>query len=92
MRTVTAIELRKSLGSVLDDVAKKKERVVIERTNRPLAVLISVEEFEEKVLRKDRSIKLKAMSSKMDAWRKRHGKEASRVDVVKAVRSVREGR
>ncbi len=43
MRVITALDLRKSLGSVLDQ-ASAGERFVIERDHRPLAVLVSVED------------------------------------------------
>jgi prevent-host-death family protein len=52
MKTVTALDLRKKLGSVLNDVSKKGEQVMISRANKPLAVLISLDEYEEKVLKK----------------------------------------
>ena len=43
MRTVTAMELRKRLGEILD-AASAGERILIERDHRPLAYLVSVEE------------------------------------------------
>jgi len=57
MKTVTALDLRKRLGSLLNNVSKKGEQVIISRANKPLAVMISVEEYEEKVLKKDREKK-----------------------------------
>jgi prevent-host-death family protein len=43
MRTVTAMDLRKRLGEILD-AASAGERILIERDHRPLAYLVSVEE------------------------------------------------
>ncbi len=43
MRVITALDLRRSLGRVLDE-ASAGERFVIERDHRPLAVLVSVED------------------------------------------------
>jgi prevent-host-death family protein len=43
MRVITALDLRRSLGRILDE-ASAGERFVIERDHRPLAVLVSVEE------------------------------------------------
>ncbi|HYN70344.1 MAG TPA: type II toxin-antitoxin system Phd/YefM family antitoxin [Candidatus Eisenbacteria bacterium] len=43
MRVITALDLRRSLGRILDE-ASAGERFVIERDRRPLAVLVSVEE------------------------------------------------
>lgn len=43
MRVITPLDLRKSLGSFLDQ-ASAGERFVIERDHRPLAMLVSVED------------------------------------------------
>jgi antitoxin (DNA-binding transcriptional repressor) of toxin-antitoxin stability system len=43
MRVVTPLDLRRSLGAILD-AASAGERIVIERDHRPLAMLISVED------------------------------------------------
>ncbi len=43
MRVITPLDLRRSLGAILD-AASAGERVVIERDRRPLAVLVSVED------------------------------------------------
>ena len=44
MRTVSAMDMRKRLGEILD-AASAGERILIERDHRPLAYLISVEEL-----------------------------------------------
>jgi prevent-host-death family protein len=92
MKTITALDLRKKLGSILNDVSRKKEQVVISRANKPLAVMISIDEYEEKILKKNREQKLKEISFKMDEWKKSHQKETARIDVVKAFREMREKR
>jgi prevent-host-death family protein len=92
MKTVTALDLRKKLGSFLNDVSKKGEQVMISRANKPLAVLISLAEYEEKVLNKNREKKLEEISSEMDSWKKRHLKATANIDIVKVIREVREGR
>jgi antitoxin (DNA-binding transcriptional repressor) of toxin-antitoxin stability system len=43
MRVVTPLDLRRSLGAILD-AASAGERIVIERDHRPLAMLVSVED------------------------------------------------
>jgi len=92
MKTVTALDLRKKLGSFLNDVSKKGEQVMISRANKPLAVLISLAEYEEKVLNKNREKRLEEISSEMVRWKKRHLKATANIDIVKAIREVREGR
>lgn len=92
MKTITTLDLRKKLGSVLDDVSKNGKEIIISRANRPLAVMISIQEYEEKILKKNKAHKLKEISAKMDEWRRRHGKETAHIDVVKAIRQIRENR
>ena len=92
MKTLTALDLRKTLGSVLDDVSKKGEQVIISRANKPLAVMISIEEYEEKVLKKNRERRLREVSAEMDKWKKRHMKETVNIDIAKVVREIRENR
>ena len=43
MRIITPLDLRRSLGRILD-AASAGERLIIERDHRPLAVLVSVED------------------------------------------------
>ncbi len=90
MKTLTALDLRKKLGSVLDAVAEKHEAVTITRANKPLAVIISADEYQEKVLKGDRGRKLKELSARMDAWKKAHRKDTADLDVVQALRETRD--
>ena len=43
MRTITPLDLRRSLGRILDE-ASAGQRFVIERDHRPMAMLVSVED------------------------------------------------
>lgn len=43
MRTITPLDLRRSLGRILDE-ASAGQRFLIERDHKPMAVLVSVEE------------------------------------------------
>lgn len=92
MKTMTALDLRKKLGSVLNDVSIKKEQVIISRANKPLAVIISIDEYEEKVLRKNREQKLRDISAKMEQWKEKNKKKTAHIDVVKVIREIRESR
>ncbi len=92
MKTVSALDLRKKLGSVLNNVSERKEAVTITRSNRVLAVIISPEEYEDKVQKSDRGRKLKELSSRMDSWKRAHRKEAGGFDAAKAIRDLRAGK
>lgn len=90
MKTVTALDLRKKLGSVLNSVAEKHEPVTITRANKPLAVIMSAEEYQDKVVKSDRGRKLKELSLRMDTWQTEHRKKTAHIDVVKALRETRD--
>ncbi len=89
MKTVTALDLRKKLGSVLNAIAEKREPVTITRANKPLVVIVSADEYEEKVLKSKRGQKLKDISSRLEAWKNEHRKETAHIDAVKAIREMR---
>jgi antitoxin (DNA-binding transcriptional repressor) of toxin-antitoxin stability system len=55
MRVITPLDLRRSLGRILDE-ASAGERFVIERDHRPMAVLVSVEDGQR--LDDDREVRL----------------------------------
>jgi prevent-host-death family protein len=92
MQTFTTMDLRKNLGRIIDMVAEKNETVTISRANKPLAVILSVAEYEEKVQKKNRTKQLEALAGAMDAWRERNRKVTGKVDAVQAVREVRYSR
>jgi len=92
MLTMTTMDLRKNLGHILDTVAETNEQVIISRANRPLAVILSIADFEEKVQKKDRTQRLESLSGAMDAWRERNRRITSKVDAAQAVRESRDER
>lgn len=92
MKTITALDLRKKLGSILNEVSKNGEQITISRANKPLAIMISVEEYEEKILKKNREKRMRELSAGMDKWKEKHLKETYPIDTVKIIREVREGR
>jgi prevent-host-death family protein len=92
MKTVTALDLRKKLGSLLNEVHEKDEQIIISRSNKPLVVMISMKDYEEKVIKKDREKRLNKIAADMDTWNKKHLKQTAGIDVVKAVREIREGK
>ena len=92
MQQLTTMDLRKSLGHILDMVAESNESVTISRANKPLAVILSITEYEEKVQKKNRAQRLESLSNAMDSWRERHRKVTTQVDVVQAVRESRDAR
>jgi len=48
MKHVNALEIRNRLGSVLDELEKTGEPVILDKGRRPRAVLISIDDFERR--------------------------------------------
>ncbi len=63
MRTVTAMDMRKRLGEILD-AASAGERILIERDHKPLAYLVSVEEGDR--LDPDRDVRIARRLAALD--------------------------
>lgn len=75
MRTVSALELRKKLGQILD-AAAAGERIVIERDRRPLAMLVPVEDGQRLDESPDEELRrFEAALDRLDEFRERMARE-----------------
>jgi prevent-host-death family protein len=52
MKRVNALELRQSLGKVVASLQRNGEPVILEKRRRPVAVLISLRDFQERFVEK----------------------------------------
>jgi len=87
MKTVSVLEMRKKLGSVLDLVTKKGIPVTICRAEKPLAVLVPIEDYRSKSLRREHLLRLAA--ERIDEWKKLHAKKLKSLDIPKMLRESR---
>jgi len=90
MKTVTPLDLRRSLGRILDE-ASAGQRFLIARDHQPLAVLISVED----AARLDDSqdvvaARRRAAFAALDEFRKRIGPDPSGISSVEFIRRDRD--
>jgi antitoxin (DNA-binding transcriptional repressor) of toxin-antitoxin stability system len=93
MRTISPLDLRRSLGSILD-AASAGERFLIERDHRPLAMLVSVEDggrLDESAdeLRKRRLAALDRLGELAKEWATEHPRPADLPDIVTILRQER---
>ena len=93
MRTITPLDLRRSLGRILDE-ASAGERFVVERDHRPMAMLVSVEDgrrldedAEARIARMDAALERLARIG--DRLRERH---PDAPDAATAIRMERDER
>jgi prevent-host-death family protein len=90
MKTMSALEVRKKFGSVLDMVSKKGIPVTISRANKPLAILVPAQGY--KAINFGRESRLRLASEKIVEWKRLHAQKIKGVDVVKLLRESREER
>ena len=53
MKKINALQLRQSLGKIIESVEKSGEPVLLERGRKPAAVIISIEDFKSRFADKD---------------------------------------
>jgi prevent-host-death family protein len=96
MKTVTPMDLRRSLGRILDE-ASAGERFLIERDHKPLAVLVSVEEadrleLDADELRRQREAAWDALEEWGRRWRASLPPDHDDTGVVEWLRADRDER
>ncbi len=86
MKTVTALELRQSMGKVIDIIRSTGEPVVLERGRKPVAVLISLQDFEERFVEKDAAQARQKLLAEIDSIARRSADTTSAVDILREAR------
>ncbi len=92
MKTISAMQLRKKLGSVLDGVARGGRPVAVARGRHPLVVLVPYEAYRSGNGDGDRLRRISGAFQRLDEWRARYGHKLKDFDPVRAVRAVRDSR
>ena len=90
MRTVTALEVRKRFGSILDLVVERRIPVAITRGHRRLVAMVPAEEYEARRL--GRESRLRLATEKIGSWKRRHARTLSGLDPTRLVREMRDAR
>ena len=90
MITMSALEVRKKFGSVLDMVSKKGIPVTISRANKPLVVLVPAQDY--KARNAGRETRLRLASEKILEWKKAHAHKLEGVNAAKLLRESRDER
>ena len=94
MRTLSALMFRRKFGSVLDEVAAKRQPLTITRANRALVVLVPAAVSEEGTAEGSpaRERRLRLTAERLTEWRRRHAARLGRLDPVALVRETRSAR
>lgn len=92
---ITAIEMRRKFGGILDRVAEKGEHITILRGNRPLATLIPAAEHEKNCSNQDRVRTVQEVLAGLEEWQKKHPEKVHKMknkNVTDVIRSMRDTR
>jgi prevent-host-death family protein len=90
VRTMSALEVRRKLGAVLDLVAKRGIPVAICRSNKPLAVLVPADSYQAASSGRERRLRLTL--ERIGEWHKLHGRKLGKLDAVRRLRESRDAR
>lgn len=66
MKTVNALQLRQSLGAVVEELERSGEPVLLQKGRRPVAVLISLRDFQERFVERAAAEAREELLARMD--------------------------
>lgn len=93
--TITALEMRRHLGGLLDRVARKGEHITIMRGNRSLATLIPASEHQKQCASRNQLETVQEALGQLEDWQKKnHSKliKRSHKDSAVLIRQMRDSR
>ncbi len=93
-RTVSATEARVHFGELLDGIADGGDPVIVERGGQPLAVVVSLREWQQLQRRRDHrwATAMTALEEHWSAIGEKYGDSLDRIDVEEEIRAGREER
>jgi prevent-host-death family protein len=86
MRRVNALELRQSLGKVVRRLEKDGAPILLERGRRPVAVLISLRDFEERFVERAAAEARDALLAEIDSLVRDAADPTAAEDILRELR------
>lgn len=90
MKHISAVQLRQSVGKVVKMLEKNNEPVILDKGNKPVAVLISLKDFHERFVEKAAEEARLELIRKIDAMAMVSKDPLSAEDILHELRSSRE--
>ena len=87
MKRINALEMRQSLGKVLRELEKGSGPVLVEQRRHPVAVLISIEDYQRRFADRDADEKRKEIVAKIRELRFKAPSGMTTLDLLRDVRS-----
>lgn len=86
MKRVNALQLRQSLGKVIAALQRTGEPIILEKSRRPVAVIISLRDFQERFVEKVAMEERDRVLADMDALATESVDETPAVEVLRELR------
>ncbi len=88
MRRVTALELRQSLGKVVATLQRTGEPIMLHKGRKPVGVLISLRDFEERFVEKAATEARAEVLARMDRLARPSSDSTPSVDLLRDMRGA----
>lgn len=89
MEKTNALQLRQNMGRIVQRLKEKGEPILIEKDRKPVAVLISLEDYQRRFVDIDADIKRREMIEEIKQAQMKLPQGTSSLDLI---RSLREGK
>ncbi|MCL4449151.1 MAG: type II toxin-antitoxin system Phd/YefM family antitoxin [Actinobacteria bacterium] len=86
MKQVNALQLRQSMGKVVEGILRTGEPVILEKGRKPVAVLISIKDFEERFVEKAAAEARQALLAEIETLSRVSSDTTSSVDILREAR------
>ena len=86
MKTVNALQLRQSLGKVITSLTRNGQPILVEKGRKPVAVLISLKDFQERFVEKEALREREEILADIDALAMRSVDETPAVKILREIR------
>lgn len=87
MKKTNALQLRQNLGAIIDQMLQHGEPVLVEKGRRPVAVLISIEEYRKRFVDVDADLQRRELVEKIRTAGIKLPPGKSSLDIVREIRS-----
>ena len=87
MKKINALQLRQSLGKIIESVEKSGEPILLERGRKPAAVIISIQDFKSRFADKDAEEVRKEVVGRIKAMELESVRTESAEDLIREIRN-----
>jgi prevent-host-death family protein len=86
MKRVNSAELRASIGNIVADIERNGQPIILEKHNQPVAVIISLKDFQERFVEKAALEARLSLADKIDTLARPSKNRASAEQILRDIR------